>query len=608
MSVEAHTGGRIGEAVALIVVVSLILFVVLFDVLVHGASALTGGPELSWHPATVVFTLLSGETVLSVSTWIVLGVLVGLLAGLVVFGWWFFRRRGRSGSKRGDKAAKLTGKRGDSASVRAKAVGAKARNLYGDSDEAQRLAGEYPGYVLGRDVANRDILMGDWESVGLYIAGPRSGKTAAIATPIIIEAPGAVLATSNKRDLVDLTRGVREKRGSVFVFDPCEITKGAPEIFWNPLSYIRAEGGYDGSMVARASRLSKVMGDAGRATDTTGKRDAFFDDGGDQLRANMLLAAALEPNGTLEDAFTWLNDESEYKPVEILRAHGFTASATALEGKMNLPSDTKGGVFACARMGLDFIEDPAMQAWYTPGINADGHVRREFDPTIFARSTDTLYSMSKDDGSITPLVAALTAVVCYAAEYAAEANGGRLEIPMCLVLDEAANVCPWSELPSLYSHCGSKGLVLLTILQSWSQGKGVWGDIGMNKLWSAANITMYMGGSNEVEFLKNLSALIGERHINQESTSVTRGQRTYSTTKSAQRVPIASVEDLRALPEWRGWLLASKSRPVLVELMPWFKGKRKGEIVDSLQRFGAKKTSDTQFQLANEMEEELVEA
>ena len=41
-------------------------------------------------------------------------------------------------------------------------------------------------------------------------------------------------------------------------------------------------------------------------------------------------------------------------------------------------------------------------------------------------------------------------------------------------------------------------IVLLTILQSWSQGVEVWGEGGMRKLWSAANVKVYGGGVTEV--------------------------------------------------------------------------------------------------------------
>src|SRR5674536_386111 len=40
----------------------------------------------------------------------------------------------------------------------------------------------------------------------------------------------------------------------------------------------------------------------------------------------------------------------------------------------------------------------------------------------------------------------------------------------------------------LYSHLGSRGIVVLTILQSYAQGVGVWGETGMKALWSLSLI------------------------------------------------------------------------------------------------------------------------
>ena len=41
---------------------------------------------------------------------------------------------------------------------------------------------------------------------------------------------------------------------------------------------------------------------------------------------------------------------------------------------------------------------------------------------------------------------------------------GGLALPLVAVLDEVANVCRWRELPDLYSHYGSRGIVVLSIL------------------------------------------------------------------------------------------------------------------------------------------------
>ncbi|CAH0272248.1 hypothetical protein SRABI26_03697 [Arthrobacter sp. Bi26] len=45
-------------------------------------------------------------------------------------------------------------------------------------------------------------------------------------------------------------------------------------------------------------------------------------------------------------------------------------------------------------------------------------------------------------------------------------SGGRLATPLLGILDEAAKVCRWKALPDQYSHYGSRGIILMTILKS----------------------------------------------------------------------------------------------------------------------------------------------
>jgi hypothetical protein len=62
-------------------------------------------------------------------------------------------------------------------------------------------------------------------------------------------------------------------------------------------------------------------------------------------------------------------------------------------------------------------------------------------------------------------VTALSVAICQAAEERAKVSpGGRLPVPLVVVLDEAANVCRWRELPNLYSHYGSRGICMMSIL------------------------------------------------------------------------------------------------------------------------------------------------
>ena len=76
---------------------------------------------------------------------------------------------------------------------------------------------------------------------------------------------------------------------------------------------------------------------------------------------------------------------------------------------------------------------------------------------------------------------ALTMAVCEAGEHvASRRRRGRLPIPIVVVLDEAANVCKDEALPNKISHYGSRGIVIMIILQSYTQGAAVWGD----KAWT----------------------------------------------------------------------------------------------------------------------------
>lgn len=562
--------------VMLIVTGTIIGLLVPFTLFIHVAMAITGDGPPPWNPVALLIKIISGDLVVTTQTWVIFGVLTALLvlAGGII-GWRQMRRSGQH--KRGDKAARYLGGRGASVSVRTKNVEKKAEAFGLD-------AHKHPGYPLGRAVSDGGKIWGDWESVSTIFAGPRTGKSSAFAIPLIVAAPGSVVSTSNKRDVVDATLGVRQKVGLTWLFDPCSIRKEEAGCFWNPLTYVADSENYDGTIVSRATELSAILGDAARAGNVGGRGfDAFWDGGGDRIRSQLLAAAAVSGK-TMEDVYMWVSQEVNREPVKILKAAHWDQMADSLEASVNLPEETRGGMWACARMGLEWIEDPGFSQWWQSGAG-----RQEFSPTEFARSTNqTLYSLSRDASSVTPLVAALTAVTCKAAEFVAEEGGGRLTTPMMVILDEAANVCPWRELPKLYSHFGSKGILLVTILQSWSQGVDVWGETGLAKLWSASNNAIYLGGIKEVSALENFSKLIGTHRVDQVSRSSSSSGSSRSVNVDSDERPIATVDDLASLPEWRAWLFATHSRPVLLEIQPWFKGEHRIEIEQSLATYGAK--------------------
>jgi type IV secretory pathway TraG/TraD family ATPase VirD4 len=419
-----------------------------------------------------------------------------------------------------------------------------------------------PGVRIGLALSTGKPVYGSWEMTQADIWGARRGKTTTRVVPAILDAPGAVVATSNKRDVVDTTRAVRAETGPVLVFDPQAVAAEPPSWWWNPLSYV--------TNVDKATRLAAVLAHAARPPDA--RQDAFFDPKGEQLLAFLLLAAAA-CHTPVTTVFEWVADATEVMPVDILRAAGHELPAQAVQGVINSPDKQRAGVYGTAEKIVNFLVNPAITEWITPGEARAA--RAEFIPRDFVAGGGTLYLLSREgQGTAGPLVTALTVATVEAAEeLATRSPGGRLAVPLLCVLDEAANVCRWKDLPDLYSHYGSRGIVLMTMLQSWAQGVSVWGDDGMTKLWSSASIRVYGGGEVDPRFLGTLSQLIGDYEAQTRSVSVQHGRAgSRSTTISTRVERILEVADLAALPLGRAVIFASGSRPILIQTEPWYAG------------------------------------
>lgn len=358
-------------------------------------------------------------------------------------------------------------------------------------------------------------------------------------------------------------------RGRVWVFDLQGVAGHPLTWWWDPLSYVTDE--------VRASALAKLFATAAR--EPGARTDAYFDKAAQGLLANLLLAAALN-HRPITDVYLWLTDPTDDEPAAILARTGQVLPAAAVRGVVTAPDRQRSGIYGTAAETVSFLTSRAATAWVTPAGPADARPR--LDPAVFVDGPNTLYSLSREgEGSTGPLVTALTVAVTEAAEQLARRSpGGRLPVPMVAVLDEAANVCRWHALPDLYSHYGSRGIVVMTILQSWSQGVAVWGADGMRRLWSAANVKVYGGGVAETAFLTELSTLLGSFDLNTTSTSTGRGGR--STSRSTRRERVLDVADLAALPRGRAVILASGTPAVLARTLPWMTGPHAAAVAASI--------------------------
>jgi type IV secretory pathway TraG/TraD family ATPase VirD4 len=413
--------------------------------------------------------------------------------------------------------------------------------------------------------AGRPVVYASWEDTVVAFMAPRSGKTTALAIPFVLSAPGAVIATSNKADLWAATAALRAAAtgGTVWLFDPQHVTWQPQAWWWNLLHGL--------ATVEDAHRL------AGHFVLTVAdehRRDLWGPAAQDLLAA--LFLAAASSGRSLHDVAGWLNEPAVPTPIELLADAGFTAMAASLRGAQNGAPETRDGIYQTARTAAKAMTDPEIMAWVTPPAAG----LPMFDPEAFAASRDTLYLLSKSRSAAAPLIAALSDTAMRAAERRAERLGGRLDPPLVVPLDEAANICRIADLPDLYSHLGSRGITPVTILQSYEQGVTVWGEHGMATLWGAATKKIIGAGVDSPRLARDLATLVGQHDVPVRTLSYGDGR--VSESVSLRRQDILEPAAIRALPPGTALLLATGIKAALIHLTPWYAGPRAAEITTAL--------------------------
>lgn len=448
-------------------------------------------------------------------------------------------------------------RKADLAPLLDKEITAKARSLRPSLSgrEGKEVTPADLGILLGTLSPGRANVRASWEDVIVAIMAPRSGKTSGLAIPAILAAPGPVLLTSNKaaNDAFTATVDARAEVGTIWTLDPQQIAHHPREMWWDILA--------DARDLTGAKRLAGHF--VAASVDESNGSDFWSTAGSNTLGA--LFLAAASHRRPITDVLVWLASPADRTPVDLLTDAGHDAVAAQLQGTVSGATETRDGIFETARQYASCLLDPDVAAWVTPRKGLP-----EFDPFAFAMSRDTLYLLSKDGGgSASAIIAAAADAVMRAAVVVAERTGGRLDPPALCVLDEAANVCKISDLPDLYSHLGSRGVIPMTILQSYRQGQRCWGEAGMDALWSAATVKIIGSGIDDADFADRLSRQVGDHDVQTTSVSTSAGGKSTSVSMRTER--ILPPDAIRALPKGKALLLATGIRVAMLDLRPWYK-------------------------------------
>ncbi|MGH2842008.1 MAG: type IV secretory system conjugative DNA transfer family protein [Solirubrobacteraceae bacterium] len=394
---------------------------------------------------------------------------------------------------------------------------------------------------------------------------PQSGKSAGLAIPALLEWAGPAVASSIKSDLLAATLKRRSVLGEALVFDPFGLAQG-PSHTWSPL---RAAASWDGALEV-AWRLAA----AGELDQRGVEGGDFWAIAAEQRLAPLLFAAARSGAG-IEQVVAWAygqgardldaaldllstraRDESEYLDARCAydAVRAFEAQADRTRSSIEATAQALLRAYRFTRVARS-----AQGCEITP------------DRLLSGRSTLYLIGDAKASKLLRPLFLALLSEVIDRAYELANEQGGRLELPLLVCLDEAGNVAPLPNLAEIASTAPSHNIQLISIFHDLAQARSRYRGQAETVV-NSHRARMLLPGVADLDTLRYFSGLVGEQDRRELTRTVSRRETTRATTH--RRLPLISPEALRQLPEGHALLLYGRLAPVRVRLRTWFADRR----------------------------------
>jgi type IV secretion system protein VirD4 len=350
------------------------------------------------------------------------------------------------------------------------------------------------GIMIGRD-EHAWVWSGAQRSC-LALGPTRSGKTSSLIIPNVLCAPGSVVVTSTKQDVLDATLRTRKQAGTCYLFDPLNTViapPGVERIHWSPLHRARS---WDGALLAANAMVatSRLSGAA---------REDHWSERAGALLACLLHAAALEEL-EMKTVTSWVD-----------RRHLGEALATLDTRRGDHPSrDLLAGIMATDPRELSGIfstTSGTLSVYRAEVVRSVGDASA-LDARDFAASHDTLY-ICASSGSQRLLAPLIVGMITDISEAIFERDQA---VPHSLfALDELANIAPLPDLPRLISEGAGQGLLILGCLQDLSQARGRWGSIadGFVSLFSTTVVLPGIADRSTLELIESLGgqALVPRR-------------------------------------------------------------------------------------------------
>jgi type IV secretion system protein VirD4 len=390
----------------------------------------------------------------------------------------------------------------------------------------------------------------------MWVFAPqRSGKTLYLAVGIILDAPGAVIATSTKNDLPMLTAVARQRRGEVTVFDLQDISGWPNKVRWNVID--GCEDPDEALARAKAWAGAQPMGNV--------KNGDFFNSKAAAVLGRFLHAAALGGRG-IEDVVRWTNNFADKEPLEILIDHkapeAFSARLRALT--TSRAGETVDSIQETLAGLLEPLSSPKAMHTLSPSTG------QGFGMEEFLAKPNTIYLLTDGERSpVAPLVAMFADFMFRKAQRISQRMpGGRLWPVLTMVLDEAPNVAAIPDMAGALSDSGGRGIRIIGFSQSFAQNRQRWGAEAATAIRGTSSVRLFLPGLEELDELDKIARAAGT--TKQQRVSTSQGKGGSSRTTSEEDRPVIRANEIQQLPVGEAFMHYSNVRPARVKLTPWW--------------------------------------
>lgn len=355
------------------------------------------------------------------------------------------------------------------------------------------------GAFLGISPDNREWQTAGTEHAVLVLGPPRSGKTASVIVPSILNAAGPVVSTATKRDVMEATFRSRSRYGRVWMFDPSgrePTPDGVLTLQWTPVWSARTWDGARATAEAMVNASAVVM-----ATGGAGAENPYWTEAAKALLGPMLHAAALSRQ-SIAEVRRWILHEDYATPSEVLTARGAGLAADDLHRVARTEARERGGIVnATATVLRAYGSERVMARCGEPN----------FDVDRFVDSTDTVYIVApaQEQDMVAPLTVGLLEEIRHAVYRRDSPPGADTSPPMLWALDEIANLAPIKTLASIVSDGGGRGLQLMACFQDLTQASVRWGKAAGGFL-TVFGTKVIFPGIGDRETLEALSMMVGD--------------------------------------------------------------------------------------------------